>query len=93
MIILILIQLIWGFLIWRTSRKLYEYSDFDEEDKIKFPIIMVILFWIFQFIPVVGIALDLMCTILLIEALFEEEVYYKHSKLGLKIKNFFFKQI
>lgn len=88
-----LIQLIWGFLIWRASRKLYEYSDFDEEDKIKFPIIMVIFFWIFQFIPVVGIILNLVFTIMLIEALLNEEVYYKHSELGLKIKNFLFKQI
>ena len=88
-----LIQLIWGFLIWRASRKLYEYSDFDEEDRIKFPMILVILFWIFQFIPVVGIILNLVFTIMLIEALLNEEVYYKHSELGLKIKNFLFKQI
>lgn len=93
MVILMLIQLIWGFLIWRTSRKLYEYSNFDEEDRIKFPIIMIIFFWIFQFIPIIGIFLDLMCTILLIAALFEEEVYYKHSKTGLKIQNFLFKKI
>ena len=93
MVILILAQLIWGFLIWRASRKLYEYSDFDEEDRMKFPLIMVIFFWIFQFIPVVGIILNLVCTIMLIEALLNEEVYYKHSKLGLKIKNFLFKQI
>lgn len=88
-----LIQIIWGFLIWRTSRKLYEYSDFDETEKIKFPLIMVILFWVFQFIPVVGIVLDLVCTIVLIIALITEEVYYKHSDLGLKIKNFLFQKI
>lgn len=88
-----LIQIIWGFLIWRTSRKLYEYSDFDETEKIKFPMIMVILFWIFQFIPVLGIVLNLSCTILLIVVLLEEHAYYKHSKLGLKIKNFLSQKI
>ena len=88
-----LIQIIWGVLIWRVSRKLYEYSDFDEEDKIKFPLILVIIFWICQFLPVVGIFLNLTCTIMLNIALFEKEAYYKHSKLSIKIKNFLFKQI
>lgn len=88
-----LIQLIWGFLIWRASRKLYEYSDFDEEDRMKFPLIMVIFFWIFQFIPVVGIILNLIFTIFLTVAVLEKTVYYKHSELGLKIKNFLFKKI
>lgn len=93
MVILMLIQLIWGFLIWRASRKLYEYSDFDEEDKIKFPMILVIIFWACQLIPVIGIVLNLICTIVLIIALITEEVYYKHSDLGLKIKNFLFQKI
>ena len=93
MIILIIIQLIWGLLIWRTSRKLYEYSDFDEEDKVKFPMILIIVFWICQFLPVIGIALNFACTIMLNVALLEKEVYYKHSKLGLKIKNFLYKKI
>lgn len=88
-----LIQIIWGFLIWRTSRRLYEYFDFDEEDKIKFPMILVILFWAGQLIPVIGIVLNLSCTILLIVALLEKHAYYKHSKLGLKIKNFLFQKI
>ena len=88
-----LIQIIWGVLIWRVSRKLYEYSDFDEEDKIKFPLILVIIFWICQFLPVVGIFLNLTCTIMLNVALLEKEAYYKHSKLSIKIKNFLFKQI
>lgn len=88
-----LIQLIWGFLIWRTSRRLYEYSDFDETEKIKFPLIMVILFWVFQFIPVAGIILNLVCTIILIVGFLEGAVYYKHSELGLKIKNFLFQKI
>lgn len=87
------IQLILGFLIWRISRKLYEYSNLDEEDRVKFPMILVIGFWICQFIPVLGIVCSAVCTMLLITAFLEEDVYYKHSKLGLKIKNFLFKQI
>lgn len=93
MVILMSIQLIWGLLIWRISRKLYEYSSLDEEDRIKFPMILVIGFWICQFIPVLGIVGNALCTMLLITAFAEEDIYYKHSKLGLKIKNFLFKQI
>lgn len=93
MIILIFIQIIIGFLFWKVSRKLYEYPDFDEIEKVKFPMIVVILFWVFQFIPIVGIVVDVFCIILLIMALAEDEVYYKHSKLGLKIKNFLSQKI
>ncbi len=93
MIILILTQLIWGFLLWKISRRLYEYSYFDEDERIRFPLILVILFWICQLIPVIGAIFNLVSSVLLIFSLVTEDVYYKYSKLGLKIKNFLFKQI
>lgn len=94
MLIIYLLQLIFILLLISTSRKLYEYGnfeedDFDPQDKIKFPIIAYIALILINFIPILGLIADGALTFWIIYELLEEEVYYKPGK----IVKFLFKSI
>lgn len=94
MIIIYLIQIILTLFSIFISRKLYDYGnyekdEFDEEDKIQFPIIAYLLFIVLNFIPIVGIISNLFFIGLMIKFLIEGDLYYKPGK----ICKFLFKSI
>ena len=94
MIIIYLIQIILTLFSIFISRKLYDYGnyekdEFDEEDKIQFPIIAYLLFIIANIIPGLGLGVDIWLLGLIIKSLLEEDLYYKPGK----ITKFLFKQI
>ena len=94
MIIIYLIQIILTLFFFFIIRKLYDYGnykkdEFDEDDKVHFPIIAYFLFIVLNFIPIVGIISNLVVISIIIKALVEEDLYYKPGK----ICKFLFKQI
>ena len=94
MIIIYLIQIILTLFSIFISRKLYDYGnykkdEFDEDDKVQFPIIAYFLFIVLNFIPIVGIISNLVVISIIIKSLIEEDLYYKPGK----ICKFLFKQI
>ena len=94
MIILMCIQIILMFWLIYISRKLYtdgDYDDltFDEEDKVKIPIILYLFGIIISLIPIGGIVLQIVIFFRLITSFMEEDLYYKPGK----ITQFLFKEV
>lgn len=94
MVIIYLLQIIFTFLLISISRKLYDHGNykediFDPDDKIKIPIIVYIALILINFIPILGIIVDVASIFVINHELISEGVYYKPGKIA----KFLFKQI
>ncbi len=93
MTILILFQIFLLLILFMVVRNLYTFGSYKEdsfEDKIKLPVIVYISAVGLSLVPLLGLGLQIILFIIIIQEIVVEDLYYKPGKIS---KFLFFKKI